>query len=49
VSCKVPIPEADAAAIGKLKPGTYVTATSPLRAKSAVDAVTSIRPYSATG
>ncbi len=49
VSFKVPIPAAGAAAIGNLRPGTYVTATSPLRAKSAVDAVTSIRPYSATG
>ena len=48
VSFKVPIPATHAAAIGKLSPGTYVTATSPLRAKSAVDAVTSIRPYSAT-
>jgi hypothetical protein len=48
VSFKVPIPATDAAAIGKLSPGTYVTATSPLQAKSAIDAVTSIRPYSAT-
>ena len=45
VSFKVPIPAKDAAAIGKLSPGVYVTATSPLRAKSAADAVTSIRPY----
>jgi hypothetical protein len=45
VSFKVPIPAKGAAAIGKLSPGMYVTATSPLRAKSAADAVTSIRPY----
>jgi hypothetical protein len=49
VSFKVPIPAKDAAAIGKLTPGMYVTATSPLRAKSAADAVTSIRPYVLTG
>lgn len=48
VSFKVPIPANDAAAIGKLSPGVYITATSPLRAKSAADAVTSIRPYSVT-
>jgi hypothetical protein len=48
VSFKVPIPAKDAAAIGKLSPGVYVTATSPLRAKSVADAVTSIRPYSVT-
>lgn len=45
VTFKVPIPAADAAAIAKLKPGAYVTATSPLRAKSAADAVISIKPY----
>jgi hypothetical protein len=42
---KVPIPAANAAAIAKLAPGAYVTATSPLRAKSAADAVISIKPY----
>jgi hypothetical protein len=46
VSFKIPIPAKDAAQIAKLNPGTYVTATSPLRAKSAADAVTAIRPYS---
>jgi hypothetical protein len=46
VSFKVPIPAKDSAAIAKLKAGAYVTATSPLRAKSAADAVISLRPYS---
>jgi hypothetical protein len=45
VSFKVPIPVKDAGAIAKLTPGTYVTATSPLRAKSAAEAVAAIRPY----
>jgi hypothetical protein len=42
---KVPIPPKDAAAIAKLSPGTYVTATSPLQAKKAADAVIAIKPY----
>jgi hypothetical protein len=46
VSFKVPIPAKDAGAIAKLSPGAYVTATSPLRAKSPTDAVSAIRPYS---
>jgi hypothetical protein len=46
VSFKVPIPAKDAGAIAKLSPGAYVTATSPLRAKSASEAVAAIRPYS---
>jgi hypothetical protein len=45
VSFKVPIPAKDAAKIARLSPGAYVTATSPLRAKSADEAVTEIRPY----
>jgi hypothetical protein len=45
VSFKVPIPARDAAAIAKLTPGTHVTATSPLQAKSMEEAVTTIRPY----
>jgi hypothetical protein len=45
VSFKVPIPTKDAARIDKLNPGVYVTATSPLRATSAADAVMAIRPY----
>ena len=46
VSFKVPIPAKAAAAIAKLSPGAYVTATSPLRAKTAAEAVTEMRPYS---
>ena len=46
LSFKIPIPTKDAPAIAKLSPGAYVTATSPLRAKGASDAVTAIRPYS---
>jgi hypothetical protein len=45
VSFKVTIPSKDSAAIAGLKPGAYVTATSPLRAKSAAEAVVSIKPY----
>jgi hypothetical protein len=45
VSFKVPIPAKDAGTIAKLTPGTYVTATSPLRANSAAEAVAAIRPY----
>jgi hypothetical protein len=45
VSFKVPIPGKDAAAIARLSPGTYVTATSPLRAQDAGEAVTAIRPF----
>ena len=45
VSFKVPIPAKDAEKIARLSPGAYVTATSPLRAKSADEAVTAIRPY----
>jgi hypothetical protein len=47
VTFKVPIPAKDAAAIAKLNPGAFVTATSPLRAKSAAEAVAAIRPYNA--
>jgi hypothetical protein len=42
---RVPIPAKDAAAMAKVKVGTYVTATSPLRAKSAGEAVVSIKSY----
>jgi hypothetical protein len=45
VSFKVPIPASDAAALGKVMPGNYITATSPQHPKSAKEAVTSIRPY----
>lgn len=45
VSFKVPIPAKDNAAIAKLQPGAYVTATSPLRAKTPAEAVISIKPY----
>jgi hypothetical protein len=46
VSFKLPIPADDAAAIATVKPGAYVTVTSPLRAKTAADVVQSIKPYS---
>jgi hypothetical protein len=49
VSFKVPIPPQDSAAIAKLSPGAYVTATSPLQAKKAADDVISIKPYSQAG
>ena len=42
---RVPIPAKDAAAMAKVKAGTYVTATSPLRANSAGEAVISIKSY----
>jgi hypothetical protein len=45
VSFKVPIPVKDTAAIAELSPGTWVTATSPVRAKSLEEAVGAIRPY----
>jgi hypothetical protein len=43
---KVPVPAADAARLAVLKPGEYVTATSPLRATTAAEAVMAIKPYS---
>jgi len=49
VTFKVPIPAKDAASLAKLKPGDYVTATSPPRARHAKEAVISIRPYSDVG
>ena len=45
VSFKVPIPAKDAAAIERLQPGQYVTATSPQHPKSAKEAVAEVRPY----
>ncbi|HEX5047575.1 MAG TPA: hypothetical protein VFX89_10670 [Gammaproteobacteria bacterium] len=45
VSFKVPIPAKDAGAIERLKPGQYVTATSPQQPKSAKEAVEAIRPF----
>lgn len=47
VSFKVPIPSSDAAALAQLGAGAYVTATSPMRARSANESVISIRPYNA--
>lgn len=49
VAFKVPVPAKDAAALAKLDAGTYVTATSPLRAESADEAVISLRPYNDLG
>ena len=49
VTFKVPIPAKDAAALGKVQPGQYVTATSPQHPKSAKEAVTAIRPYADVG
>ena len=46
VTFKVRIPAKDAGAIAKLKPGDYVTATSPLMADDAKTAVSAIGPYS---
>jgi hypothetical protein len=46
VTFKVRIPAKDAGAIAKLKPGDYVTATSPLTAANAKAAVSAIGPYS---
>ena len=49
VSFKVPIPATDAAAIARVQPGQYVTATSPQRPKNAKEAVVAIRPYTDAG
>jgi hypothetical protein len=49
VTFKVPIPMNDVARLTKLKPGDYVTATAPLRARDAKEAVISIRPYTDVG
>jgi len=49
VSFKVPIPPKDAAAIERLQPGQYVTATSAQQPKSAKEAVAAIRPYTDVG
>jgi hypothetical protein len=49
VSFKVPIPAADAAAIERLSPGAWLTATSPHRPKDSTEAVSSIRPYGDVG
>jgi hypothetical protein len=46
VTFKVRIPQKDAGAIEKLKPGDYVTATSPLTTADARKAVSAIGPYS---
>jgi hypothetical protein len=46
VSFKVPVPAPHGAAIAKLKPGSYVTGTSPWRATTPAEAVISIKPYS---
>jgi hypothetical protein len=45
VSFKVPIPAENAAAIQRLNPGDWVTATSPLHTTNPMEAVRSIRPY----
>jgi hypothetical protein len=45
VSFKVPIPAKDAAAIERVQPGQYVTATSPQHPNGAKEAVAQIRPY----
>jgi hypothetical protein len=45
VTFKVPVPADSAASLAKLQPGAYVTATSPMRAKNAAEAVVAIRPY----
>jgi hypothetical protein len=45
VSFKVAIPAGDAAAIERVQPGQWVTATSPHRPRDAKEAVSSIRPY----
>ncbi len=49
VSFKVPVPMKDAEAVAKLKPGDYVTVTSPLKAKSPDDVVMAIRDYNDVG
>jgi hypothetical protein len=49
VTFKVPIPMKDAASLAKLKPGDYVTAVSPARARNSKEAVVSIRPYTDVG
>jgi hypothetical protein len=49
VSFKVQIPADDAAAIERLQPGDWVTATSPHRPNNSKEAVTSIRPYVLVG
>ncbi|HZF29426.1 MAG TPA: hypothetical protein VE907_09930 [Gammaproteobacteria bacterium] len=49
VSFKVPIPATDAAAIERVQPGQYVTATSPQHPKNAKEAVVAIRPYADAG
>jgi hypothetical protein len=49
VSFKVPIPATDAAALERVQPGQYVTATSPQRPKNAKEAVVAIRPYADAG
>jgi hypothetical protein len=46
VTFKVKIPEQDAGAITKLKPGDYVTATSPRHVADSGQAIASIGPYS---
>ncbi len=46
VTFKVRIPKQDASAIAKLKPGDYVTATSPRSATDPMKAIAAIRPYS---
>jgi hypothetical protein len=45
VSFKVPIPAKGASALANIKPGNYVTATSPQHPKSAKEAVSDIRAY----
>jgi hypothetical protein len=46
VTFKIRIPAQDAPAIAKVKPGDYVTATSPQHATDAREAVIAIGPYS---
>lgn len=45
VSFKVPVPSGAAASLASLRPGMYVTVTSPIRARTADEAVIAIRPY----
>ena len=49
VSFKLPVPAKDGDALAKLKPGDYVTVTSPLKAKSPDDVVMAIRDYNDVG
>ena len=49
VSFKVQVPADAAAAIANVRPGQWVTATSPHKPKNATEAVRSMRPYGDVG